>query len=90
MTIAEEEQGDRDMAGHKDRFAGYDLTPRQKEVARLLLRAKTRRQISGELCVSESTIKTHTSDLYHKLGINSRVELFRRFGVDEDDHPEEG
>ena len=75
---------------HKDRFAGYDLTPRQKEVARLLLRAKTRRQISGELCVSESTIKTHTSDLYHKLGINSRVELFRRFGVDEDNHPEEG
>ncbi len=64
-----------------DPFAAYDLTPRQREVARLLLEAKTRRQIAGELGLSESTVKTHTAELYKKLGINSRVELFRLFGV---------
>ena len=31
----------------------------------------------------ESTVKNHTSELYKKLGINSRVELFKIFGVDE-------
>ena len=64
-----------------DRFEKYGLTPRQKEVAVLLLAAKTRRQIAGELGLSESTVKTHTSDLYKKLGIGSRAELFRLFGV---------
>ena len=68
-----------------DRFSGYGLTPRQKEVATLLLAARTRRQISGELGLSESTVKTHTSELYKKLGINSRVELFKLFGVAEVD-----
>lgn len=64
-----------------DRFEKYGLTPRQKEIATLLLSAKTGRQIAGELGLSESTVKMHTSDLYRKLGINSKVELFRLFGV---------
>lgn len=66
-----------------DRFGKYGLTPRQKEVAVLLLAAKTRRQIAGELGLSESTVKMHAADLYRKLNINSRTELFRLFGVAE-------
>lgn len=65
----------------KDRFETYNLTPRQKEIAILLLAAKTRRQIAGELGLSESTVKMHTSELYKRLEINSRTELFRIFGV---------
>lgn len=64
-----------------DKFEGFDLTPRQREVATLLLAAKTRRQIAGELKLSESTVKMHTSDLYRKLNINSRSELFLLFGA---------
>ena len=67
-----------------DRFGGYRLTPRQKEIALLLLAAKTRRQIAGELGLSESTVKMHTAELYKRLNINSRAELFRMFGVVED------
>ena len=67
-----------------DPFEAYALTPRQREIAALLLDAKTRRQIAGELGISESTVKTHVSDLYEKLGINSRAELFRMFGVTKD------
>ena len=64
-----------------DQFEPYKLTPRQKEVALLLLEGKTRRQISGELGLSESTIKLHVSELYKSLGINSRFELFKLFDV---------
>lgn len=64
-----------------DEFEKWNLSPRQKEVAILLLAGKTRRQISGELQLSESTVKLHTSELYKKLNINSRIELFRIFGV---------
>lgn len=64
-----------------DEFEKWNLSPRQKEVAALLLAGKTRRQISGELKLSESTVKLHTSELYKKLNINSRVELFRIFGA---------
>lgn len=73
----------REKVDERDKFGEYALTPRQKEIATLLLAAKTRRQIAGELGVSESTVKNHTSELYKKLGINSRVELFKIFGVDE-------
>ena len=73
----------REKVDEQDRFGEYALTPRQKEIATMLLAAKTRRQIAGELGVSESTVKNHTSELYKKLGINSRVELFKIFGVDE-------
>ncbi len=67
----------------KDKFSGYQLTPRQKEIAVLLLAAKTRRQIAGELVLSESTVKMHTSELYRRLNISSKTELFRLFGVAE-------
>ena len=64
-----------------DQFEPYQLTPRQKEVALLLLEGKTRRQISAELGLSESTVKLHVSELYKRLGINSRFELFKLFDV---------
>lgn len=73
-----------DKVDQVDRFAGYELTPRQKEIAALLLAAKTRRQIAGELKLSESTVKMHTAELYRRLNINSRTELFRIFGVQEE------
>jgi len=88
IWISDFNKSDMDLLREKveeaDRFSGYGLTPRQREVAVLLLAAKTRRQISGELKLSESTVKMHTSDLYRKLGINSRVELFRLFGAAEE------
>lgn len=81
--------GEPAAASAADPFAPYGLTPRQREVAGLLLEAKTRRQIAGELGLSESTVKTHTSELYKKLNINSRAELFRLFGAPAAPEPEE-
>lgn len=52
------------------------LTEREREIAALLLTGKTYRMIAGELHVSENTIKTHVKNIYSKLKIQSRTELF--------------
>lgn len=52
------------------------LSQREKEVLRLIMQNKKRKDIADELFVTESTIKKHTSSIYKKLNINNRSELF--------------
>ncbi len=72
-----------------DKFAGLKLSPREKEVTLLLLRGLTARQIAASIGVMESTVNGYCKTLYRKLNINSRMELFARFGIIED-HREVG
>jgi len=72
-----------------DRFENLKLSPREKEVAKLLLRGLSMRQIAGTLGVMESTVKGYCKTLYKKLGINSRTELFTRFGLAAGDQPDD-
>jgi len=51
------------------------LTERETEVAMLLLQNLKRKEMAASLCVSEDTIKTHTSHIYGKLNVNSRSAL---------------
>ncbi|MCL2339573.1 MAG: LuxR C-terminal-related transcriptional regulator [Actinomycetia bacterium] len=64
-----------------DRFSDLGLSPREREVASYLLRGLSVRQISSVIGVRESTTKGYCKTLYRKLNINSRAELFVRFGV---------
>lgn len=84
-------QNDMDMLRGKvdeaDRFERYGLTPREKEVATLFLAANTTRMVAGELKISQSTVNMHAANLYRKLNINSKAELFRKFGVAEETGP---
>ena len=54
------------------------LTGREKEVFLEILKNKKRKAIAEELCVTESTVKKHTSHIFTKLGVSSRVELFEK------------
>jgi DNA-binding CsgD family transcriptional regulator len=58
------------------------LTPREKEVAALLLQGNDAKQIAAELSISVHTANFHTKNLYKKLGINKRSELFARLYSD--------
>lgn len=51
------------------------LTKREAEIASLLTRGRTNKQIAGELGISENTIKTFVKRLFNKLGVHSRSEL---------------
>ena len=67
-----------------DRFEHLGLAPREKEVCALLLKSLTVRQISGELGLAFSTVNGYYRSLYRKLGINSKAELFMRFGAEQE------
>jgi LuxR family transcriptional regulator, maltose regulon positive regulatory protein len=54
------------------------LSLAELQVARLLATDLSQREIAGELFVSINTVKTHTRNLYAKLGVNSREEAIRR------------
>jgi len=51
----------------------YGLTPREKEVAGLLVQGMSVRQMAEASFVSEATIKTHLIRLYRKSGARNRV-----------------
>lgn len=51
------------------------LSERELEVARLVARGLSNKQIASELTVSEGTVKAHVSHILAKLGIAHRAEL---------------
>jgi DNA-binding CsgD family transcriptional regulator len=51
------------------------LTPREKEVAALVGRGLTNRQIATELSISEHTAATHVRRILKNLGLQSRAEI---------------
>ena len=60
------------------------ITPRELEDLQLLARGLSTREMAETLFVSENTVKTHTSRLLDKLGVNRRikaVETGRRLGL---------
>ena len=59
-----------------DKLAGrYALSPRETDVARLLLAGRNRPFIKDALFISTGTVNTHISSIYRKTGVKSQQEL---------------
>jgi predicted ATPase/DNA-binding SARP family transcriptional activator/DNA-binding CsgD family transcriptional regulator len=52
-----------------------ELTLREREVAALVARGLTNRQIAGELSISERTAGNHVASILRKLGLRSRARI---------------
>ena len=52
-----------------------DLTHREREVAVLIARGLTNRQVAKELVLSEHTVATYVSRIHKKLGLHSRAQI---------------
>ena len=52
-----------------------NLTPREREVALLLARGLTNRQIGEELVISAATAERHVVNIFNKLGFHSRSQV---------------
>jgi DNA-binding CsgD family transcriptional regulator/PAS domain-containing protein len=60
------------------------LTPRQQEILRLLAEGCSNDEIAQALSLSRTTVRNHTSGLYARLGVRSRLEavaVARRLGI---------
>ena len=53
----------------------FALSPRESEILGFLARGHTASFIAKSLIISESTVYTHTRNIYQKMGIGSREEL---------------
>lgn len=51
------------------------LTPREKEVLRLISLGLTNREIAAQLYISEGTVKTHVTHLFNRLNFKNRAQL---------------
>jgi len=63
-----------------------DLTPRERDVLRLLAEGRTNREIGAVLHISHRTVNFHLDNLYTKLGVTTRteavIEALRRDWID--------
>lgn len=60
-------------------FGGTRLSPRERQLAQLLLRGHSTVSVGLHLGISPTTVKTHRKNLYAKLGIGTQFELFSMF-----------
>ena len=51
------------------------LTPREKEIVRLIVGGSSNKQVATALDISERTVKGHLSNVFQKLGVSDRLKL---------------
>jgi len=58
--------------------ARFQLSRRELDVIYYLTRGLSDDEIGAKLYISRQTVHTHTKNIYKKLGVKSRIELYRR------------
>jgi len=53
------------------------LSPRELEIARAYGNGDTYHKIADRLCIAPSTVRTHLTTIYRKLGVSSKIELHK-------------
>lgn len=57
-----------------ERVSGTELTTRELEVLRLIVKGLSNKEIGDQLHISEATVKTHINNLLSKLGVSDRTQ----------------
>jgi DNA-binding NarL/FixJ family response regulator len=68
LATAEEHSATR---GRRD----FGLTPREREIVRLVVEGETNKEIAQRLSIGEDTVKHHLTSSFNKTGTTSRLEL---------------
>ena len=54
--------------------SGEELSERELEILCLMAKGSANKEISAELQIAQSTVKTHITNIFQKLGVNDRTE----------------
>jgi DNA-binding NarL/FixJ family response regulator len=65
----------RPFARNVARLQQLGITPRELEILELIAAGLSTREMAERLCVSENTVKTHTSRLFDKLSAKRRTQV---------------
>ena len=68
-------------AGHADGHTAQNLSPRQHDVLRLIVRGLSNKEIARALNLAEGTVKIHVAALFGKLGVHRRAAVAFAGGV---------
>ncbi len=61
---------------------GIVLSPRERDIAEMLILGKTNRQIAMQLFMSDGTVRNYISGIYNKIGTKDReqaIDILKRF-----------
>jgi DNA-binding CsgD family transcriptional regulator len=72
---AQELRASGETARKRDETAPVDLTPQERQVAQLVQRGMSNREVAGQLFVSPRTVDFHLRNVFAKTGVTSRLEL---------------
>lgn len=61
----------------EDFLNSLQLSPREKEVALVLLQKSSYKEIAGEMNISPATVKSHVINIYQKAGVSSREDFLK-------------
>ena len=63
--------------------APTDLTPHERDVAILVARGNTNREVAAQLYVSQKAVEYHLGNIFAKLGLSNRRQIASRLGLDD-------
>lgn len=67
------------MRKNSETAPAVPLSRQEENIKNLILQGKTNKEIAGELFISISTVKTHTSNIYSKLNVSNRKDLTQKY-----------
>lgn len=77
LKAMESDSGEEHGVSIKELVRQHSLTERECDVIKLWMKGFKDDEICDRLFISKNTLKKHISNIFHKLEINSRVELLR-------------
>lgn len=69
--------------------AAYNLTKREETILKMLMSGADNAEMCRRLVISINTVKKHVLNVYHKMGIKNRVQLYQVIRECDADTPEE-
>lgn len=77
MTLSPEASQALAESAAQPQIAGNQLTDRERDVLNCMVDGSNNQQIADKLDISIGTVKFHISNIFHKLGVDSRVEAVK-------------